>query len=76
MRTTVEEWKKEWIDTNGLTNEYEVEIYTKQSESGGPVYAGSFTKIPKELLNKKVLESGKILDSSIADHIGAYRLTV
>ena len=77
MRETIKDWKEEWIETNGETNELEVIIDDSSLSQDIPyIYEGSFAKIPDSLELKKVLSWGKILDSSIADRIGAYRLTI
>ncbi len=77
MRETVGEWKKEWIDTNGETNELEVVIKSSKLSNGAAyIYEGSFVNIPELLEEKKVITWGKILDSSIPDRIGAYSLTI
>lgn len=72
MRETVKEWKDEWLETNGKTDELEVII----SEGESDVYEGSFSDIPKKLEEKKVISSGTILDSTIHERIGAYKLKI
>lgn len=77
MRETVGEWRREWIETNGETDELEVVIQNGNvDDSSSYVYEGSFKDIPDGFLDKKVIESGKILDSSVTERIGAYSLTV
>ncbi len=77
MRETVRDWKNEWIETNGETDELEVVIEdSKLGDFAQCVYEGSFKNIPKELLDKKVIENWKILDSSVPERIGAYSLTI
>jgi hypothetical protein len=77
MRDTVKEWKDEWIETNGETTDLEVLIKDGNLDDLAPyVYEGSFIEIPKELEWKKVIDSGKILDSSVPARIGAYSLTI
>jgi len=77
MRETVKEWKDEWIETNGETNELEVVITDSNLDDLVPyIYEGSFVNIPTELEEKKIINNGKILDSSIPDRIGAYSLTI
>lgn len=49
MRETIKEWKDEWIETNGKTDELE---------------------------EKKVVNSAKIIDSTVPDRIGAYSLKI
>ena len=40
------------------------------------VYSGSFADIPPELFDKKVIENGKIIASTVPERIGAYSLLV
>jgi hypothetical protein len=83
MRKTIGDWKKDWIEANGLTNELEVIIKggsLKKSDTwpdaGVSLYEGSFAKIPDELLEKKVIEYGQIIASSDPKRDGCYSLTV
>jgi hypothetical protein len=77
MRETIGEWKKEWIDTNGRTDELEVLITDSRLDDMTPyIYEGSFVGIPKELEAKKVISNGKICISSVPDRIGAYSLII
>jgi hypothetical protein len=77
MRETIKEWKDEWIETNGHTDDLEVVITDSKLDDLKPyVYEGCFAKIPRELNEKKVIGSGKILDSSVHDRIGAYSLKI
>ena len=77
MRETVKEWKKEWIDTNGETNELEVSIKDSSlDEFTSLIYEGSFAGIPKKLEEKKVVDWGKICNSSVPERVGAYSLTI
>lgn len=77
MRETIREWKKEWIETNGETDEVEVLITNSKLEESQPyIYEGSFKNIPEELEEKKVIDWGKILDSSVPARIGAYSLKI
>ena len=83
MRKTIDDWKKDWIETNGLTNELEVIIKDgslKKSDTwpdaGASLYEGSFAKIPDDLLEKKVIECGQIIASSDPNRDGCYSLTV
>lgn len=77
MRETIKEWKNEWIETNGKTNELEVVISNSNLDNLAPyIYEGSFVNIPKGLEEKKVIASGKILDSSVPARIGAYALKI
>lgn len=83
IRETIGDWKKNWIETNGLTNELEVTIKDgslKKSDTspdeGVSLYEGSFAKIPDELLEKKVIEYGQIIASSDPEREGCYSLNV
>lgn len=77
MRENVKEWKKEWIDTNGETNELEVSINDSSlDEFASPIYEGSFAGIPEELEEMKVIEWGKICNSSLPERVGIYSLTI
>jgi hypothetical protein len=77
MRKTIKDWKDEWIETNGETDELEVIISDSSLDDLSPyIYEGSFMNIPKELDEKKVISSGRILDSTVSDRIGAYSLEV
>lgn len=74
MRETIGDWKKEWIDTNGKTNDLEVLI--RFNNSDGYIYEGSFFNIPEEFEVKKVVNCSRVLDSTIKARIGAYVLEV
>lgn len=77
MREILDDWKREWIETNGETSNLEVLIKDNNCDGFAPyVYEGSFKDIPEELLNKKVIEVSKIVDSSIDERIGAYSLKI
>jgi len=77
MRQTIEDWKKEWIETNGYTHDLEVVIKDSSLDSFAPyVYEGNFAGIPERLLYKKVVECGRIIKSSVPERNGAYLLTV
>lgn len=77
MRETVKEWQDEWIETNGKTDETEVLIQDSRLDKYHPyVYEGSFTGIPEEYLDKKVIESGQVIDSTDPEWIGAYALVI
>ncbi len=76
MRETIKEWKNEWIETNGHTDELEVLICYSNSYSDGYIYEGSFENIPEELEEKKVVDWGKILDSTVPARRGAYSLKI
>lgn len=77
MRETIGEWKKEWFETNGSTDEIEVVIEDLSQGDGVPhFYEGSFKDVPEELEKEKVISSGRILDSSSPERIGAYVLTI
>ncbi len=77
MRETIRDWKNEWIETNGETGELEVVIEDNKLDNFAPyVYEGSFKDIPEYLLDEKVVEDGRILDSSVPERIGAYSLRI
>lgn len=77
MRETIKEWRDEWIETNGLTHELEVVISDGSREwFRSEIYSGSFADIPPELFDKKVIENGRIIASSISERSGAYSLNV
>lgn len=77
MREYLRDWRDEWIETNGETNGLEVVISDSSQDSlVSYVYEGSFRDIPAELFDKKVVQSGKILESSIQARIGAYSLKI
>lgn len=77
MRKTIKEWKDEWIETNGKTDELEVLITDSSlSDLESYIYEGSFVDIPEYLEDKKVVSSGKVLTSTVKDRIGAYSLTI
>lgn len=58
------------------TNDIEV-LITEGDDSFKPyIYEGSFADIPKELLGRKVVSCGKILESSEPERMGAYSLTI
>ncbi len=74
---TIKDWKNKWIETNGETDELEVVIeHSKLDHFAPSVYEGSFKNIPENLLDKKVIEIWKIIDSSEPERIGAYSLTI
>ena len=73
MRTKVRDWQRDWIQDNGRTDELEVII---AESDGAEIYSGSFVGIPEYELDKKVMVSGRILDSTIPERIGAIRLVV
>lgn len=77
MRETIKDWKDEWIETNGLTDDLEVVIKDcALPELHSYIYEGSFRNIPEELEVKKVIDWAKIVESSIPDRIGAYSLSI
>jgi hypothetical protein len=76
MRATIKEWKNEWIETNGETDELEVLISYSNSDTDGYIYEGSFVKIPTELEENKVISWGKVLDSTVPARVGAYSLKI
>lgn len=75
MRETLKEWRDEWITTNGKTSKLEV-IIEDRSRDDVYIYEGNFAGIPVEFLERKVIENGKILDSSVPKRRGAYLLTI
>jgi len=83
MRETIGDWKKEWIETNGLTSGLEVIIKDSNlrksdtwPDQGSSLYEGSFAEIPDELLEKKVVECSQIVASSNPERDGCYSLIV
>lgn len=77
MRETIRDWQTDWIKQNGKTNNLEVIIEDSSLEElSRYVYEGSFTNICAELLDKKVIESGQIIESSVPERIGAYSLMI
>jgi hypothetical protein len=74
MRETIRDWKIEWIETNGKTDGLEVLI--SYGNSDGYIYEGSFSNIPEELEEKKVIKCSKVLDSTVPARIGAYSLKI
>jgi hypothetical protein len=74
MRETLKDWKTEWIETHGKTDE--VEVLISYEGSNEYIYEGSFSNIPEELEEKKVVKSGKVLDSTVPARIGAYSLKI
>ena len=76
MRETLKDWKRDWIEANGETDDIEVLISEGDDAFKPYVYEGSFKDIPKELLDMKVVKCWKILESSIPERIGAYSLTI
>lgn len=75
MRETLNDWKRDWIEVNGETNEVEV-LISEGYDASSYIYEGSFKDIPEELLNRKVVCCGQIIDSSAPERIGAYSLTI
>ena len=77
MRETVRDWQTDWIKQNGTTNDLEVIIEDSSKESlSRYVYEGSFSNIRKDLLYRKVIENGQIIESSVPERIGAYSLMI
>lgn len=77
MRETVKDWRNEWIHMSGLTDELEVIITDSSLDSfHSEIYSGSFAGIPEELYEKKVIEKGRIIASSVPEREGAYSLTI
>lgn len=76
MRDTVRDWKDEWIEENGITDELEVIVGERSDSFEDYLYEGSFAKIPEELLDKKVIEFYKVVCSTVTERVGAYKLMV
>lgn len=76
MRETLRDWQRDWIEANGETNDIEVLISEGDDVFKPYVYEGSFKGISKELLDRKVINYGKILESSEPERNGAYSLTI
>lgn len=76
MRETLRDWRRDWIETNGETDDVEVIISKDNCLFNPCVYEGSFNDIPEELLDRKVISYGKIIESSVPKRIGAYSLTM
>lgn len=75
MRETLNDWKRDWIEANGETNEVEV-LINEGDDASSYIYEGSFKDIPEELLDRKVVHYGQIIDSSVPEKTGAYSLTI
>lgn len=77
MREILKDWKRDWIETNGETHDLEVVIKDSKLDEFAPyVYEGSFVDIPEELLDKKVIDCGRIVESTVSERNGAYSLTI
>ena len=77
MRETVRDWQTDWIEQNGETDDLEVIIEDSgMEELSRYVYKGSFSNIREDLLDRKVIESGQIIESSVPERIGAYSLMI
>lgn len=77
MRKTVRDWQSDWITTNGKTNDLEVVIKDSALDELAPyVYEGSFSEIDAELLDRKVIHCGRIIESTVPKRNGAYSLTI
>ena len=76
MRETLRDWRRDWLETNGQTDGVEVLISEGDDAFKPYVYEGSFKDISEELLDRKVIKCGKILESSVPERIGAYLLTI
>lgn len=63
MRKTLRDWKRDWIDANGETNDIEVLISEGDDAFKPYIYEGSFKNIPEKLLDRKVIYWGQIIDS-------------
>lgn len=77
MSETLKDWKRDWIKENGQTHDLEVLINDSKLDELEPyIYEGSFVDIPEELLDKKVIRCGQILESTVPERNGAYSLTI
>ena len=77
MRETIKDWRSEWIQTNGPTDELEVVITDSSLDAfHSEVYSGSFAEIPEQLYEKQVIEYWRIIASSVPEREGAYSLMV
>lgn len=76
MRETLKDWKRDWIEANGETDDIEVLISEGDDAFTPYIYEGAFKNIPEELLNRKVVRYGQIMDSSVPERVGAYSLTI
>lgn len=76
MRETLRDWKRDWIESNGETDEIEALISEGNDTLNPYIYEGSFKDIPEELLDRKVIHCGQILDSTVPERVGAYSLTI
>lgn len=77
MRNFIRDWRDEWIATNGQTDELEVVIKDHTLDlMESYIYEGSFAGIPDEILDKRVIETARIVASSVQERTGAYSLMV
>lgn len=77
MRETLRDWQRDWREEIGETYGLEVVIKDSRLDDFAPyVYEGSFADIPEELLNKKVIGCGQIIESSKPERNGAYLLAI
>ena len=77
MRETLRDWKRDWIEANGETDDIEVLISEGEDSFYNPyIYEGAFKDIPNELLDRKVIRCGKIIASTDPERDGAYSLTI
>lgn len=77
MQETLKDWKRDWIEANGETHELEVMVKDSQLDDFAPyIYEGSFVDISEELLDRKVIDCGQIVESSVPERNGAYSLTI
>lgn len=76
MREKLRDWKRDWIEANGETDDIEVLISEGDDTFKPYIYEGSFKDIPEELLDRKVINFGQIMDSSVPERVGAYSLTI
>lgn len=74
---TVGEWRDEWLKDYGKSDEIEVVIMdNKEDVEDVFLYEGSFFGIPCGFFNKRVLQIGRIVASSVAEREGAYSFMV
>lgn len=76
MREILRDWEKDWIEANGETNDVEVLISEGDDAFKPYIYEGAFKNIPEELLDRKVIHCGQIMDSTVPGRVGAYSLTI
>lgn len=74
MRETLEDWKRDWIDANGETDDIEVLISEGDNAFTPYIYEGSFKDIPEELLDKKWFIVGKLWTSQFQKELALIHL--